>query len=269
MRVDLHVHSTASDGSLSPSAVVRAARAGGLHIISLTDHDTAAGFAEADAAATGFVHVIPGIEVSSVHEGAELHILGYYIDPGHAVIAGHGSEARTRRVARMAEILDGLKRQGVSMEMADVVAAAGPAESLSRPHLARALIRRGYANNVSEAFERWIGDACPAYRPVNLLTPAQAIERIHEAGGIAVWAHPSMETFRRELRRFRGQGLDGIECFRPKCPASDSLELEREATALGMFVTGGSDWHGEWNGRLGTFALGREEIGTVLDYGGI
>jgi hypothetical protein len=269
MRVDLHVHSTASDGSLSPCAVARAAAAGGLHIIALTDHDTAAGFEEARAAASGSLHVIPGVEVSSVFEGAELHILGYYIDPSHAAMTGHGSEARDRRVARMSEILDALRGQGVAMEMADVEAAAGPAVALSRPHLARALIQRGYASTVSEAFERWIGDRCPAYRPVNLLTPAGAIERIHEAGGIAVWAHPSMDTFRREIRRFRAEGLDGVECFRPKCPASDSLELERTAAALRMFVTGGSDWHGEWNGRLGTFALGREEIGAVLDYGGI
>ena len=269
MRVDLHVHSTASDGGLSPSAVVRAARAGGLHIISLTDHDTAAGFAEANAAATGSIHVIPGIEVSSVHGGGDLHVLGYFIDPAHPVIRTHGSEARARRSSRMSEMLDALRGQGVAMELADVVAAAVPAEGLARPHLARALIQRGYAQNVSDAFERLIGDACPAFRPVDLLTPAAAIERIHEAGGIAVWAHQQMDTFRREIRSFRAAGLDGIECFRPKCPANDSLELERAATSFGMLVTGGSDWHGEWNGRLGTFALGREDIGAVLERGGI
>ncbi|MGD8278898.1 MAG: PHP domain-containing protein [Gemmatimonadota bacterium] len=269
MRVDLHVHSTASDGSLSPGAVVSAAGAGGLDIIALTDHDTAAGYPEARDAAIGIIHVIPGIEISSSHGDGELHILGYYIDPGHPAMTGHGHDARQRRNDRMSEMLEALRGQGVEMELAEVVAAAGPAEGLARPHLARVLIQRGYAQNVSHAFERWIGDACPAYRPVNLLNPAQAIDRIHEAGGIAVWAHPPMDTFRSEIRRFRAQGLDGVEVFRPRCPASDSLELEREANALGLLVTGGSDWHGDWNGRLGSFALGREEVGAMLERGGI
>ena len=269
MRVDLHVHSTASDGSLSPGAVVSAARAGGLHIISLTDHDTAAGYAEARDAAVGILHVIPGIEISSVHGVGEVHILGYYIDTEHPAITRHGDEARRRRSDRMSEMLEALRDQGLQMELADVVAAAGPAEGLARPHLARALIQRGYAQNVNHAFERWIGDACSAYRPVNLLDPAGAIDRIHAAGGIAVWAHPPMDVFRSDIRRFRAWGLDGVEVFRPRNSASDSLELEREANALGLLVTGGSDWHGEWNGKLGSFALGREEIGAVLERGGI
>lgn len=237
--------------------------------MALTDHDTAVGVADAETAAVGFIHVIPGIEISTLHDGAELHVLGYFIDAHHAVISGHGFEARERRSERMVEMLDVLRGQGLRMEIEDVQAAAGTAESLSRPHLARALIERGYADTVGEAFERWIGDACPAYRPVDLVTPAQAIARIHEAGGIAVWAHPPMDAFRSDIRRLRAWGLDGVECFRPRCPAGDSLELEREANRLGLLVTGGSDWHGEWNGRLGSFALSREEIGPFLEYGGI
>jgi predicted metal-dependent phosphoesterase TrpH len=269
MRVDLHVHSTASDGTLSPAAVVSAARAGGLHIISLTDHDTVAGYAEARDAAVGNLHVIPGIEISSSYGGGEIHVLGYYVDTTHPAMTGHGHDARQRRRDRMSEMLEALRDQGVGVELAEVVAAAGPAESLARPHLARVLIERGYAQNVNYAFERWIGDACPAFRPVNLLDPARAFDRIHEAGGIAVWAHPPMDRFREEIRRFRAWGLDGVEVFRPKCPASDSLELERETNALGLLVTGGSDWHGDWNGRLGAFSLGRDEVGAMLERGGI
>jgi predicted metal-dependent phosphoesterase TrpH len=204
-----------------------------------------------------------------VHGSGEIHILGYYIDTEHPAITGHGSEARQRRSDRMSEMLEALRAQGLEMELADVVAAAGPADGLARPHLARVLIQRGYAQNISHAFERWIGDACPAYRPVNLLDPAQAIDRIHEAGGLAAWAHPPMDTFRNEIRRFRAWGLDGVEVFRPRNSASDTLELERESCALGLLVTGGSDWHGEWSGRLGSFALGREEVGLMLEWGGI
>jgi predicted metal-dependent phosphoesterase TrpH len=269
MRVDLHLHSTASDGGLSPSALVWAARAGGLHVISLTDHDTTAGYAEACAAGMGHVHVVPGIEVSTTHEFRELHMLGYYVDPGHPALRAHETEAVSRRRDRMSAMLDALRDGGVSVAFDDVAAEAGGAGIVARPHLARVLVQRGHAQSVSEAFERWIGNACPAYRPVNLVTPAEAIERIHAAGGIAVWAHPEMDVLRRDLRRFATWGMDGVECYRPRCPAEESLELERGAKEFGLYVTGGSDWHGSWNGRLGTFSLGRDEIGDVLERGGI
>jgi 3',5'-nucleoside bisphosphate phosphatase len=269
MRVDLHLHSTASDGSLSPSALVQSARVGGLHVIALTDHDTVAGVAEARASGFGHIHVIPGIEISTTTDNYELHMLGYYIDAESEVLRSHEHDAINRRRDRMVAIIDALRGDGVRVEYADVAAAAGNARIMARPHLARVLVQRGYATSVSEAFDRWIGNASPAFRPIDLLTPEDAIERIHEAGGLAVWAHPEAESFQHDIRRFANAGLDGVECFRPRCSPDESLALERTSHEHGLLVTGGSDWHGPWSGRLGTFSLGRDEIGPFLERGGI
>jgi predicted metal-dependent phosphoesterase TrpH len=270
VRIDLHLHSTASDGSLSPSALVCAARAGGLHIIALTDHDTAAGFDEGNDAGIGSIHVIPGIEVSTTHECGDVHVLGYFIDPKHARIVAYMRDAEERRRERMRTMLGRLDEMGVNVPWEEVLAAAGPAARvIGRPHLARALIVRGYAQSHAEAFDRFIGDHGPAYMPVDLATPRQAIELIHEAGGIAVWAHPRFEAFQRELGRFVEWGLDGVECYRPRCDPTESLQLESETRRLGLLTTGGSDWHGSWHGKLGAFSVTEDEVGAFLERGGI
>jgi len=269
MRVDLHLHSTASDGSLSPAALVQSAVAGGLDVIALTDHDTVGGLAEAASAAAGCIHVIPGIEISTNQATSEIHILGYFIDPGSAPMRDHETTAVARRRERMVDIIDALRPSGIDVNITEVVEAAGNARIMARPHLARVLVQRGYANNVTDAFDRWIGNGSVAFRPVNLVSPELAIQIIHAASGMAVWAHPDITRFRADARRFADAGLDGVECFRPRCSADESLELERTAVGLGLLRTGGSDWHGPWSGRLGTFALGREEIGAFLERGGI
>lgn len=269
MRVDLHLHSTASDGSLSPAALVRNAVAGGLDVIALTDHDTVAGLAEASAEATGLIHVISGIEISTNLGPAELHVLGYFIDPAAGSIRKHEATAVARRHERMVEIIEALRPAGIDVAIAEVVQAAGSAHVIARPHLARVLVQRGYATTVSDAFDRWIGNGSSAFRPVDLASPELAIDIIHDAGGLAVWAHPDLALFRAEARRLAGVGLDGVECFRPRCAPDESLELERASLDLGLLPTGGSDWHGPWSGRLGSFSLGREEIGAFLERGGI
>lgn len=270
MRIDLHLHSTASDGSLSPSALVCAARTGGLHIVALTDHDTAAGVTEACQAAVDSIHVIPGIEVSTTHVSGDVHVLGYFIDPGHPRLVAYMRDAEERRRERMHSMLGRLGDMGVRVPFEDVVAAAGPAaRTLGRPHLARALISRGYAQTHAEAFDRFIGDHGPAYAPVDLATPRDAIDLIHDSGGIAVWAHPRFDVFADEIGRFTEWGLDGIECFRPRCDATESLRLEEYARSHRLLVTGGSDWHGEWQGRLGDFAVDRDDVAAFLDAGGI
>jgi 3',5'-nucleoside bisphosphate phosphatase len=269
MRVDLHLHSTASDGSLSPAALVQNAIAGGLDVIALTDHDTIGGLAEAASAGAGCIHVIPGIEISTNQATAEIHILGYFIDPANARLLEHETSAVARRRERMGDIVEALRSGGVNVSISEVVEAAGNARVIARPHLARVLVQRGYAASVSDAFDRWIGNTSSAFRSVNLVSPELAINIIHEAGGIAVWAHPDLTRFRADARHLAEAGLDGVECFRPRCSADESLELERSALGLGLLPTGGSDWHGPWSGRLGTFALGRDEIGAFLARGGI
>lgn len=270
MRIDLHLHSTASDGSLTPAALAHAAARGGLDVIALADHDTVAGIDEASRAAAGAVHVIPAIEISATHHAGELHVLGYFVDPSHPALIEYSGEAVRARRIRMHGMLERLERLGVHVEYEEVAAVAGPdGDAIGRPHLARALIQRGYVQSFSDAFDRYIGDRAPAFLPTELLPPAAAIDLIHGAGGVAVWAHPRASLFKREIRRFARWGLDGVECFRPRCPPEECLALEATTRTLGLLVTGGSDWHGEWHGRLGEFSMSREEVGAFLCHGGI
>jgi hypothetical protein len=270
LKIDLHIHSTASDGSLPPAGVVNAARAGGLHIIALADHDTVAGVAPAQQAAFGFLHIIPALELSTHHLGAELHMLGYFVDLANPALVQYGERASTARALRMREMIERLGDAGVRIDFDDVLAAAGPRpQSLGRPHLARAMLQRGYVTNVSDAFDRFIGDDCPAFVPTRLISPAEAIELIHAAAGLAVWAHPRADQLIAELSRFVEWGIDGVECYRPRVAHADAERMVALARDAGLLVTGGSDWHGEWQGRLGDFSLERDDVGAFLDAGGI
>lgn len=268
MRIDLHIHSTASDGALSPTEVVRAAKRGGLDVIALTDHDTAAGIAEAIGEAGEELVVVPGIEVSSTHAGAELHFLGYFVDPTHAALHDHRSAANERRLERLRGMIARLAELGIDIDYEEVVrAAGGDAVALGRPHLARALVEHGYVDSIYEAFDRFLADGGPAFLPTELLTPRQAIDLIHQTGGIAVWAHPPATALASELRRFVSWGLDGLECFRPRNTHRETRTLLRAARLYGLVVTGGSDWHGEWNGDLGTFAVTNDQVAAFLERG--
>jgi 3',5'-nucleoside bisphosphate phosphatase len=270
VRIDLHVHSTASDGSRTPAQIVQAARAGRLDVLALADHDTVAGVEEAIHAAGRHLKVIPAVEVSSTHAGAEVHILGYYVDPAAPALVGHSGLAAARRADRMRGMIQRLADLGIHVTMEEVLTAAGPsAASLGRPHLARVLVTRRYAQSFADAFDRYLADGGPAFLPTALLTPREAIDLIHEAGGVAVWAHPPLDTFERELPLFLSWGIDGIECFRPKSRPSESQLLEETAKLNDLLVTGGSDWHGTWHGPLGSFALSRSDVEAFLAVGGL
>jgi 3',5'-nucleoside bisphosphate phosphatase len=270
VRIDLHIHSTASDGSLAPEAVVAAAHAGNLHVIALADHDTLAGVQPAQAAAVDRVHVVPAVELSTHHAAGELHVLGYYVDPLNATLLSFGTRARTRREERMREMIERLQGLGVHVDYADVLAAAGTRpKSIGRPHLARALLQRGHVTTMSEAFDRYIGDDGPAFVPTRLLTPAEAITLIHAAGGVAVWAHPRQDALELTLGAMVEWGLDGLECFRPRVSPADADRIAALARRHGLFVTGGSDWHGDWHGPLGDFAVERDDVAAFLEIGGI
>jgi 3',5'-nucleoside bisphosphate phosphatase len=267
MKLDLHLHSHVSDGRVPPAAVVEAAIAGGLDVIALTDHDTAAGVAEAKEAAAGTtLYVIPGIEISTRHGPYDLHILGYWMDPEHPALLEHQATARQRRTDRMHGMVEKLQRMGIAVEYEDVVVAAGPgAKVLGRPHLARALLAGGHTRYYGEAFERYIRDGGPAFVLEAFPSVPEAIETIHAAGGLAVWAHPPREIFEEEIRGFAAAGLDGVECLRPGQLPSDSQFLEGTARSLGLLVTGGSDWHGPQHALLGDFFLRPHEIRDFLE----
>jgi 3',5'-nucleoside bisphosphate phosphatase len=269
MHLDLHVHSTCSDGSLAPAALVAAARRVGLGMIALADHDTAAGLAPARAAAAtgGGPGVIAAIEITARLDGRELHLLGYGFrddDPGIAALAARAAVARRERMAAMVERLRSL---GVAMTVADVTAEPECA-SIGRLHLARALVRMGKAGSISDAFARFIRDGAPGYVPSCGADVAEAIAVVAAAGGCAVWAHPAPEDA-RHFARLKESGLAGVEALRPSLDPHVSVELEQAARAAGLIVTGGSDWHGATRPALGSWFVTEQHVGAFLERLGI
>lgn len=278
MRLDLHLHSTASDGQVSPQAVVREAARGRLDVIALSDHDTVAGVDEARRAAEAMareedgrgVEIIPAIEVSSTHDGEDIHVLGYFVDPEDRGLMAHADRAKDLRRSRMELMVDRLAGQGVAVTMEEVLDAAGPErQALARPHLARALVGRGHVGTVSEAFDRYIGNDHEAFVPTNLLTPADAVHLILGAGGIPVWAHPPEWLLDALLPGLVEAGLRGLEVYRPRNTARLILKLEETARDYGLLVSGGSDWHGPDSGPLGEFHVTGEEVARLLEAGGL
>ncbi|HUG40019.1 MAG TPA: PHP domain-containing protein [Longimicrobiales bacterium] len=269
MKIDLHIHSTASDGSVTPGTVVDLAAAAGLDIVAIADHDTTAGVPVALAAAGGRVIVIPAIELSARHRDRDLHILGYFVDPAAPPLVEYGELARRGREERIRAMICRLSDLDIPVDFNAVLHEAGPhGHALARPHLARALLSAGHVASIPEAFDRFIGDAGPAYVATDMLDVAGAIDLIHAAGGVAVWAHPPLPVL-GALPAFVEAGLDGIECYRPRVAPPDLSRLLNKARDHGLVVTGGSDWHGEWHGPLGTFHVGRDEVGPLLERGGL
>lgn len=242
-RVDLHIHSTASDGTLTPSEVVRSALELGLEAIALTDHDTVSGIKEALAAAKGTgLEVIPGVEINSEGEWGDLHFLGYYIDPENPFLREGLEAMRDARLGRARRMLEILAQLGMPLEWEEVRALA-EGESVGRPHVARALALRGYVSSPQEAFDRYIGNGGPAYVPRLRLTPAEVIEAIHRAGGVAVLAHPAYSAATERIGEFVDLGLEGLEVYYPEHSPEEVEMLLRLCSRYGLVATGGSDFH--------------------------
>lgn len=272
MRIDLHVHTVASDGAWTPEEVVDGAVAGRLDVIAVTDHDTTAGVKAAREAAEGRnLHVIQGTELSSTWEGRELHVLGYFVDPEAPALVESQRRARSLRRRRMERMVARLAEAGVRVAMDAVVEAAGPRRSmLARPHLARALVNEGYVSSVPEAFDRYLADHHPAFIPTELQDPTRAVEVIREGGGIPVWAHPPIELLDSLLPLLVDAGLQGLEVFRPGNSRSLADRLRRTARSRDLLMSGGSDWHDPArNDPLGTFFVTSDEVGRLLDQGGL
>ncbi|HEY75737.1 MAG TPA: PHP domain-containing protein [Thermoflexia bacterium] len=242
-RVDLHIHSTASDGLFSPSQVVRSALELGLTAIALTDHDTTSGIAEALQAAEGTgLEVIPGVEINSEGEWGDLHFLGYYIDPGNPSLRQRLEAMRDARLGRARRMIERLAQMGMPLDWEEVRALAG-GESVGRPHIARALVNRGYVSSVQEAFDRYISNDGPAYVPRLRLTPPEVIETIHQAGGVAVLAHPAHSGVVDRVPEFVALGLQGLEVYYPEHSPEDVEMLLDLCQRYNLVATGGSDFH--------------------------
>lgn len=250
--IDLHTHSTASDGRCTPRELVARAAAVGLRTLGLTDHDTLAGCAEALAAcAESGLQFVPGIEVTTVMGRAEMpkdvHVLGYFVDTDDAGFVAFLAEQRERRLDRVREMVERLALLGIVLDL-DAILGPGlrdTGKAAGRPWIARALVEGGYVANAGEAFDRWLGRGCPAYVPRVGPTPADAFTRIHAAGGLVSLAHPGLTAIDAQIPELVAVGLDAIEVYHSKHDGVATQRYLAMADEFGLLVTGGSDFHGE------------------------
>jgi predicted metal-dependent phosphoesterase TrpH len=245
--VDLHVHSTASDGARAPAEVVQEAKRVGLAAIALTDHDTVAGIADASAAGAALgIRVVPGVELSAVEGDAETHILGLHLSDTRDLEARLIGLREMRRT-RAERIVQRLNELGVRIELPAVLdQSAGGA--IGRPHIARAMIAEGWAVDFRDAFDRYLGNGKPAFVPKDKLPVADAIQLIHHAGGLAVLAHPASSGTRERVEAFVALGIDGLEVRHPSHTPDDAARLAALVDYFGLVPSGGSDWHGSGDG---------------------
>ena len=245
--VDLHAHSTASDGSRAPADVIREAKRIGLAAIALTDHDTLDGLAEATATGAELgVRVVPGVELSAVEGDVETHILGLHLSDTREMEAQLVALREMRR-GRAQRIVQRLNDLGVRVEFSAVLEqAAGGA--IGRPHVARAMIAEGWAVDFRDAFERYLGNGKPAYVSKDRLPVADAIGLIHRAGGLAILAHPAQGGTRERVEAFVREGMDGIEVRHPSHSSEDVSRLSALVEHFSLVPSGGSDWHGAADG---------------------
>jgi predicted metal-dependent phosphoesterase TrpH len=242
-RADLHVHTTHSDGTYTPAQVVEVARRSGLAAVAVTDHDTLAGLPEARAAAGPDLEVVPGVEISAEHAGRELHLLGYFVRPDDPPLQAALRRLREHRAARFWEMVERLRRCGVSVDEGELRAYAGGGV-LGRRNLAEFLVRTRRTGTVREAFVRYLGDGGRVVLPKVLLEVAEAIALVRGGGGVASWAHPPYDCSREGLAGLQRLGLAAVEADYPAHRPARWRELRRWAAELGLAVTGGSDCHG-------------------------
>ncbi|MGK5450142.1 PHP domain-containing protein [Streptomyces radiopugnans] len=249
MRIDLHTHSTASDGTDTPAELVRRAAAAGLDVVALTDHDTVAGHAEAIAALPAGLTLVPGAELSCRLDGVSLHMLAYLFDPAEPELARERELVRDDRVPRAQGMVARLRELGVPITWERVAGIAGDG-SVGRPHIASAMVELGIVETVSDAFTaEWIADDGRAYVGKHELDPFEAVRLIKGAGGVAVFAHPLAVKRGRcvpesAIAELAAAGLDGIEADHMDHDAATRERLRGMARDLGLLATGSSDYHG-------------------------
>jgi predicted metal-dependent phosphoesterase TrpH len=267
-RIDLHAHTRRSDGSLEPRDLVELAARTGLRALAITDHDTTAALDEAEEAGKDFgVEVLTGAEISARFPERAMHLLAYGFDRRDPRVRALLAETLAGRERRNPRIVERLCELGVPVTLEEVRAEAG-GEAVGRPHIARALVRRGHAPDVRTAFQRWLKDGGPAYVPAESVAPADVIAAVGEAGGVVVLAHPKQlrldapagyETLLSELA---AAGLAGVEVMHPSHDAESRALFAALAARLGLVASGGSDFHGEAKPdvRLG-YGKGDVEVG--------
>ena len=244
--VDLHVHTNASDGRYAPSELIAKAARAGLTFLAITDHDTVAGIVPALEAARSFpaLKVIPGVEINTDVPGGEAHVLGYFIDYEHAGLLSLLSDMRLSRQDRGQRMVERLAKLGLPLSW-ERVKEIGDTEAIGRPHIAQAMLEKGYITSIKDAFDRYIGFGGPAYVERNKVSPADAVNSILKAGGLPVLAHPlTMAEPEAMIRDLKAAGLVGIEVYYGSYSAPEVSRLLTLANKYNLIATGGSDFHG-------------------------
>ncbi|MCS0605935.1 PHP domain-containing protein [Streptomyces sp. LP11] len=270
MRIDLHCHSTASDGTDTPGELVRNAAAAGLDVVALTDHDTTRGYGEAVAALPEGLTLVTGAELSCRVDGVSLHLLAYLFDPEEPALLAERELVRDDRVPRAQGMVARLNALGVPVtwEQVERIAAGG---SVGRPHVASALVELGVVPTVNDAFtEQWLADGGRAYAPKHETDPFEAIRLVKDAGGVTVFAHPAAAKRGRTvpeatIAKMAAAGLDGIEVDHMDHDADTRTRLRGLARDLGLLVTGSSDYHGSRKTvALGEYTTDPEVYGEII-----
>jgi predicted metal-dependent phosphoesterase TrpH len=246
--IDLHLHTTASDGRCSPRELVDRAAAAGVDVMGVTDHDTTAAIDETtDAARSRGIEVVPGIEVTAVEDGRDVHVLGYFVDDKNAELERFLSRQRAQRVARVQAIAQRLAELGMPIDMTPLLRRADEAagRSVGRPLIARQMIAARYVADTREAFDRWLATGRPAFVPRAGAPAEDVIAIIHAAGGLASLAHPAQTRVDARIADYVAAGLDAVEVFHPDHDEAARTRYQSLALDLKLLATGGSDFHGD------------------------
>jgi predicted metal-dependent phosphoesterase TrpH len=244
--IDLHTHTTASDGHLSPADLVREAWMAGIRVLAVTDHDTTAAIADVGRAAAqfGLTHV-PGIEITAVDQGRDVHVLGYFFDFASPPLVECLARQRAARRDRVRAIGARLARAGRPLDVERLLAAAPPLRAVGRPAVAAALVAAGHARTTHEAFDQWLVEGRPAWVPREGPGVREVADLLHGAGGISSLAHPVLYGRDKDIPRWREAGLDAIEVWHSEHDATTSARYLEIARRLDLLATGGSDFHGD------------------------
>lgn len=262
MFADLHLHTSYSDGTYSPEELVRQALRYGLGVVALTDHDTLEGCAAtATACQAAGIEFVPGTELTAEQEGNEIHILGYFIDVKDERLLAEMSRFQSVRQNRIREMVSRLNGLDVPLR-AEAVFALANCRAPGRPHVARALVKAGLCSSLDEAFDRFLKKNRPAWVPKFKMSARRAIDLVHQAGGVAVMAHPGLNRTDEVIPAMVEAGLDGLECFHTKHSTSTTEHYLEMADQYHLLVTGGSDCHGQSKGRplIGTVHLPYDHV---------
>jgi predicted metal-dependent phosphoesterase TrpH len=269
MKADLHTHTTASDGTVTPAGLVALALDRSIDVLAITDHDSVEGLPAAVEEARGCqITLVPGVELSAVHNARDVHVLGYFVRADDAELLRHLTDLRAARTRRANSIVEALAQAGYDVTLEEVLALSDGG-AVGRSHIARALVRKGHAESIADAFQRLIGRGRPFYVAKDVRAPEEVVAVIREAGGIAVLAHPAVSGVEDLIGPLQNVGLQGVEAFHADHTAGQRARLAQEARRRNLLVTGGTDYHGPHapNPELGAVDLPIEAVEALLAAG--